>query len=112
MDYILCYGRDVPNVPNFAVELTPRNFPKRKLKAHAKVKKYRDDLAFYLSTLKTRPINGTTLNVQTEVELSHLGKRFQPDRPKPGDELEMGRKCISTKKGADCIQKNYHITTD
>ena len=55
-DYILCYAKSISNVPQFNDEATnDKQFNKIEEDGPRKGEYYRDDIAFYLSTLETRP---------------------------------------------------------
>ncbi len=55
-DYLLCYAKNISNVSQFNDEATNDNqFNKIEKDGPRKGEFYRDDIAFYLSTLETRP---------------------------------------------------------
>ena len=55
-DYIVIYARDILQLPQFKDEVTNDNqFSKIETEGERKGEYYRDDIAFYLSTLQTRP---------------------------------------------------------
>ena len=55
-DYLLCYAKSISNVPQFNDEATnDKQFNKIEKDGPRKGEFYRDDIAFYLSTLETRP---------------------------------------------------------
>lgn len=54
IDYILCYSK-TPGIPKFVDEVDSSQYKKIEKEGKRKGEKYRDDTAFYLSTLETRP---------------------------------------------------------
>lgn len=54
VDYILCYSK-TPGIPKFTDEVDDTQYKKIETEGVRKGEKYRDDTAFYLSTLETRP---------------------------------------------------------
>lgn len=54
-DYILCYAKNINYVSKFIDEVDETQYKKREKEGERKGEKYRDDTAYYLSTLETRP---------------------------------------------------------
>ena len=55
-DYLLCYAKEIIKLPQFSDEVTnDSQFNKIEQNGERKGEAYRDDIAFYLSTLETRP---------------------------------------------------------
>lgn len=54
VDYILCYSK-TPNIPKFVDEVDASQYKKVEETGARAGERYRDDTAFYLSTLETRP---------------------------------------------------------
>ena len=55
-DYLICYGKNISCLKQFTVQVNNDNqFKKIEVIGERKGEYYRDDIAFYLSTLETRP---------------------------------------------------------
>ena len=54
-DYVLCYSKDISNTLPFRDEVDASQYKKVEVHGPRSGEKYRDDIAFYLSTLETRP---------------------------------------------------------
>ena len=54
-DYILCYAKDINNIGNFIDEVDESQYKKIEKEGNRVGERYRDDTAYYLSTLETRP---------------------------------------------------------
>lgn len=54
VDYVLCYSK-TPNIPKFVDEVDESQYKKVEESGARAGERYRDDTAFYLSTLETRP---------------------------------------------------------
>lgn len=55
IDYILCYAKNISNISKFVDEVDETQYKKIEKKGKRAGEKYRDDTAYYLSTLETRP---------------------------------------------------------
>ena len=55
IDYILCYAKDINKVSKFVDEVDESQYKKVEKEGKRAGEKYRDDTAYYLSTLETRP---------------------------------------------------------
>ena len=54
-DYILCYAKDINNIGNFIDEVDESQYKKIEKEGNRVGERYRDDTAYYLSTLETSP---------------------------------------------------------
>lgn len=54
-DYILCYAKEINNISKFVDEVDESQYKKVEVDGKRAGEKYRDDTAYYLSTLETRP---------------------------------------------------------
>lgn len=55
VDYVLCYAKDIKNITKFVDEVDESQYKKTEKNGKRIGEKYRDDTAYYLSTLETRP---------------------------------------------------------
>lgn len=55
IDYILCYAKEINNVSKFVDEVDESQYKKIEKAGKRVGERYRDDTAYYLSTLETRP---------------------------------------------------------
>jgi adenine-specific DNA-methyltransferase len=88
VDYILCYAKNILTLPSFSEEIDVSQFPKIEVFGDRKGEKYRDDLAFYLSTLDiTRGSYNQRYFIDCPDGSKVLppGKTFPPEKGKPGD---------------------------
>lgn len=55
IDYILCYAKEINNISKFVDEVDESQYKKIEKDGNRAGERYRDDTAYYLSTLETRP---------------------------------------------------------
>src|SRR5699024_9543485 len=85
-DYILCYAKNVSCLPNFVDTNVDRSqFPKVEDSGARKGEFYRDDIAFYLSTLETRPNQRYFIECPDGSKVLPPGETFPPEKPIDGD---------------------------
>ncbi len=84
-DYILCYSKDLEKTNRFVDEVDESQFKKIEVAGDRKGEQYRDDIAFYLSTLETRPNQRYFIESPDGSKVIPPGETFPPEKPKSGD---------------------------
>ena len=84
-DYLLCYAKNISFTKPFMDEVDPSQFNKIEAEGKRKGEKYRDDIAFYLSTLETRPNQRYFIECPDGSKVVPPGETFPPKPPKGGD---------------------------
>ena len=84
-DYLLCYAKDIVNVKQFMDEVDESQFSKIESEGPRKGERYRDDIAFYLTTLETRPNQRYFIKCPDGQMVIPPGVTFPPEPPKDGD---------------------------
>lgn len=84
-DYLLAYAKDINSLENFADDVDGSQFKKIEESGPRKGEKYRDDIAFYLSTLETRPNQRYFIEAPDGERLLPPGNTMPPDKPQDGD---------------------------
>lgn len=85
-DYILCYAKNISELPNFVdTNVDKSQFPKVEESGPRKGEYYRDDIAFYLSTLETRPNQRYFIECPDGSKVLPPGTTFPPEKPVDGD---------------------------
>lgn len=84
-DYILCYAKNISFTKSFVDEVDPEQFNKVETEGNRKGEQYRDDIAFYLSTLETRPNQRYFIECPDGEKVIPPGTTFPPDSPTEGD---------------------------
>lgn len=84
-DYLLCYAKNVSETERFIAEVDESQFKKTELSGPRKGERYRDDIAFYLSTLQTRPNQRYFIECPDGTKVLPPGSTFPPEKPKDGD---------------------------
>lgn len=84
-DYLLAYAKDINSLENFADDVDGSQFKKIEESGPRKGEKYRDDIAFYLSTLETRPNQRYFIEAPDGEWLLPPGNTMPPDNPQDGD---------------------------
>jgi len=86
-DYLLCYAKNLTFTKPFMDEVYPEQFSKIEAEGERKGEKYRDDIAFYLSTLETRPNQRYFIKCPDGSKVIPPGTTFPPEPPKEGDRV-------------------------
>ena len=84
-DYLLVYAKNIYSLSQFQDIVEEKQFKKTELDGARKGEKYRDDIAFYLSTLETRPNQRYYIVCPDGEKVVPPGKTFPPDKPIGGD---------------------------
>lgn len=84
-DYLLVYARDILELSQFKDLVDEDQFKKIETEGERKGEKYRDDIAFYLSTLETRPNQRYYITCPDGERVLPPGKTFPPAKPIDGD---------------------------
>lgn len=84
-DYLLCYCKSIFNLPGFTDEVNSSQFKKIETTGSRKGEYYRDDIAFYLSTLETRPNQRYFIECPDGERVIPPGTTFPPQKPVSGD---------------------------
>ena len=84
-DYLLCYAKNLSFAKPFMDEVDPEQFKKIEVEGERKGERYRDDIAFYLSTLETRPNQRYFIECPDGSKVIPPGTTFPPEPPKEGD---------------------------
>jgi adenine-specific DNA-methyltransferase len=84
-DYIVCFAKKITSLPNFVDDVDTSQFRKIDVEGFRKNEKYRDDIAFYLSTLETRPNQRYFIECPDGEKVIPPGTTFPPDKPIKGD---------------------------
>ena len=87
IDYILCYAKNIEALPNFVdrSDIKEEQYPKIENIGTRKGERYRDDIAFYLTTLETRPNQRYFIECPDGSKVLPPGKTFPPKVPVKGD---------------------------
>lgn len=87
IDYVLCYAKNIEKLSNFVdkSDIKESQFSKIEITGPRKGEKYRDDTAFYLTTLETRPNQRYFVECPDGSKVIPPGKTFPPDKPQNGD---------------------------
>lgn len=84
-DYILCYAKNRVELENFKDDVDSDQFKKIETEGPRKGEFYRDDIAFYLTTLETRPNQRYFITCPDGQKVIPPGSTFPPERPIDGD---------------------------
>lgn len=84
-DYIISYAKDARSLSRFTDEVDESQFKKVETSGSRRGEKYRDDIAFYLSTLETRPNQRYFIECPDGSKVLPPGGTFPPSKPKEGD---------------------------
>lgn len=84
-DYLLCFAKSIYNLPRFSDEVDSSQFKKIETVGERKGEYYRDDIAFYLSTLETRPNQRYFIECPDGEKVIPPGTTFPPEKPVDGD---------------------------
>ena len=84
-DYLLCFSKNIEIVTRFSDDIDINQFPKTEQVGSRKGEKYRDDIAFYLSTLETRPNQRYFIECPDGQKVIPPGTTFPPAKPIEGD---------------------------
>ena len=84
-DYLLCYSKNISELKNFSDEVDESQYKKVEINGNRIGEKYRDDIAFYLSTLETRPNQRYFIECPDGSLVVPPGNTFPPEKPKEGD---------------------------
>ncbi len=84
-DYLLVYARDILELSQFKDLVEKDQFKKIETEGERKGEKYRDDIAFYLSTLETRPNQRYYITCPDGERVLPPGNTFPPAKPIEGD---------------------------
>ncbi len=84
-DYILCIAKNISDLKPFQDEVNESQFAKIETEGQRKGEYYRDDIAFYLSTLETRPNQRYFIECPDGEKVIPPGNTFPPEKPKEGD---------------------------
>lgn len=84
-DYILAYARNTNLLKKFSDEVDTSQYKKKETQGPRKGQLYRDDTAFYLSTLQTRPNQRYYIISPDGEKLLPPGQTFPPEKPISGD---------------------------
>ena len=84
-DYLVVYAREQTAVTRFKDEIDETQYVKVEAEGPRKGAKYRDDIAFYLSTLETRPNQRYFITCPDGSMVIPPGKTIPPDKPIAGD---------------------------
>ena len=84
-DYLVVYAKEQTAVTRFKDEIDETQYVKVEAEGPRKGEKYRDDIAFYLSTLETRPNQRYFITCPDGSKVIPPGKTFPPDKPIAGD---------------------------
>jgi len=84
-DYILCYSKNASALKPFMDEVIEEQFDKVETDGERRGERYRDDIAFYLSTLETRPNQRYFIECPDGSKVIPPGNTFPPNPPKEGD---------------------------
>lgn len=84
-DYLVGYAKDITQLSKFSDLVDQTQYKKIEIEGSRKGEKYRDDIAFYLSTLETRPNQRYYIECPDGSKVLPPGKTFPPDKPLPGD---------------------------
>ena len=87
IDYILCYAKNIEVLPNFVdrSDIKEDQYPKIENVGPRKGERYRDDIAFYLTTLETRPNQRYFIECPDGSKVLPPGTTFPPEAPVKGD---------------------------
>ena len=84
-DYVLCYAKNITTIDRFVDEIDDSQYNKIEEDGPRKGERYRDDIAFYLSTLETRPNQRYFIECPDGSKVLPPGKTFPPEKPIDGD---------------------------
>lgn len=84
-DYLLCFAKSIYDLPRFSDEVDSSQFKKIETVGERKGEYYRDDIAFYLSTLETRPNQRYFIECPDGEKVIPPGTTFPPEKPVDGD---------------------------
>lgn len=84
-DYLLCLCKRMDSLTSFSDDVDASQFKKVESIGPRSGEKYRDDIAFYLSTLETRPNQRYFITCPDGERVLPPGKTFPPDKPIDGD---------------------------
>lgn len=84
-DYILCYAKNIISLQRFSDDVDESQYKKIETEGDRVGEKYRDDIAFYLSTLETRPNQRYYIECPDGQKVIPPGRTFPPEKPKEGD---------------------------
>jgi len=84
-DYIICYCKSIVNLSGFTDDVNGSQFSKIETSGSRVGEYYRDDIAFYLSTLETRPNQRYFIECPDGEKVIPPGSTFPPQRPINGD---------------------------
>ena len=100
-DYLLCYGKNLLFTNVFKDEIDYSQYNKIENEGPRKGEKYRDDIAFYLRTLETRPNQRYYIECPDGSMVLPPGNTFFPDPPMDGDGVWRWNK--------DTFEKKRHL---
>jgi len=84
-DYLVCYVKNISDTERFVDDVDESQFKKIEEYGSRKGERYRDDIAFYLTTLETRPNQRYLIECPDGSKVLPPGKTFPPERPEDGD---------------------------
>ena len=84
-DYLCVYSKNVNELSSFTDEVNEEQYKKIETTGERKGELYRDDIAFYLTTLETRPNQRYFIECPDGELVIPPGTTFPPEKPKDGD---------------------------
>jgi adenine-specific DNA-methyltransferase len=84
-DYVLCYSKNLLCLQDFVDDIDSSQYSKIEETGTRKGEKYRDDIAFYLTTLETRPNQRYYIECPDGQKVLPPGSTFPPEKPIDGD---------------------------
>jgi len=84
-DYVMVYSKDITTLSKFRDDIDESQYYKIEEDGEREGEKYRDDIAFYLSTLETRPNQRYFIECPDGEKVIPPGKTFPPEKPIYGD---------------------------
>ncbi len=84
-DSILCYAKSLENTERFIDEVDVTQYKKIETTGDRVGEYYRDDIAFYLTTLETRPNQRYFVTCPDGQKVIPPGGTFPPEKPQDGD---------------------------
>ncbi len=84
-DYLMCYAKNINTTSRFVDDIDDSQYKKIEKTGNRKGERYRDDIAFYLSTLETRPNQRYFIECPDGSKVIPPGKTIPPEAPKDGD---------------------------
>jgi adenine-specific DNA-methyltransferase len=84
-DYILCFSKNISMLSKFSDDVNEQQYTKIEESGSRKGERYRDDTAFYLTTLETRPNQRYFIECPDGSFVIPPGKTMPPQKPEDGD---------------------------